>query len=225
MKNTIIKKEILTELIEDLFVFSEENKGKDYMIQDFLGFLNLKEGRKNVAMRKIGGKKENHFTVNYKNEANDISILLGLMYRYAKGYIKKALKRSRIRTADEFSFIITLMTYESLTKSELIRLQVMEKTSGAEVIRRLIQKGFITETEDPDDRRSLRISITEKGRKEIYSLLPVMSDVSGIIVGNLSEGEVNTLSYLLKKLDYFHNDIYMYHRNSSIDEIKALRAD
>jgi hypothetical protein len=52
------------------------------------------------------------------------------MYRYAKGYIKKALQESIIQTPDEFSFLITLMTFESLTKTELINKQVIEKTSG-----------------------------------------------------------------------------------------------
>ena len=70
-----------------------------------------------------------------------------MMYHYAKGYIKKALRDSYLQTSDEFSFLITLMTYDSITKGELITKHVMEKTSGSEVIRRLIKRGMIVEAQ------------------------------------------------------------------------------
>jgi hypothetical protein len=66
--------------------------------------------------------------------------LVTLLFRYAKGYIKKALQDSIIQTADEFAF--NLITFESLTKTELISKQVMEKTSGVEVIKRLVGQGL-----------------------------------------------------------------------------------
>jgi DNA-binding MarR family transcriptional regulator len=141
------------------------------------------------------------------------------MNHYAKWYIKKVLRESHLQTPDEFSFLITLMTYDSLSKSELITKQVMEKTSGSEVIRRLIKRGLIVESADEDDKRSVRVSITRSGREEILKILPLMSKVSNIVVGNLSNEEINTLSYLLKKLDYFHNDIYLNKRDQSLSDI------
>lgn len=217
-----MKKELLTELIEDLCAFSGENEGHDYTMQDFIGYLNAKKGFANRDMSAMHGKKGNSFTDIYRNNASDISILLVLMYRYARGYTKKALRDSLLQTADEFSFLITLMTFESLIKSDLINKQIMEKTSGSEVIRRLKKNGLITESDDFADRRSIRVSITEKGRNEIRKILPAMSDVSNIIVGNLEKEEVNTLLYLLKKLDHFHNYLYTNNRKTPLWEIKAL---
>ena len=143
------------------------------------------------------------------------------MSHYAKWYIKKVLRESYLQTPDEFSFLITLMTYDSLSKSELITKQVMEKTSGSEIIRRLIKRGLITESADANDRRSIRVSITDTGREEILKILPLMSKVSEIVVGNLSIQEINTLSYLLKKLDYFHNDIYLNKRGKTLSDISG----
>ena len=51
-----------------------------------------------------------------------------------------------------------------------------------------------------------------------------MEIVSEIVKGNLEPAEVNTLAYLLKKLDYFHNDIYMNSRKASLEEIISDRA-
>jgi hypothetical protein len=39
------------------------------------------------------------------------------------------------------------------------------------------------------------------------------------VVGNLSSEEINTLSYLLKKLDYFHNDIYINKKGHPLSDI------
>jgi DNA-binding MarR family transcriptional regulator len=111
------------------------------------------------------------------------------------------------------------MTYESLTKSELIAKQVMEKTSGSEVIRRLINKGMIIETADQNDKRSIRVAINRSGRDEILKILPLMSKVTKIVVGNLNAEEINTLSYLLKKLDHFHNDIYLNKKDQPLSDI------
>jgi DNA-binding MarR family transcriptional regulator len=214
------KSEILTTLINHFFSFdAERGEHEEYSIDEFIGFLNSKSGTKEMEMRKVSGENTNFLKDEYRSTSIDISILIVLMYHYAKGYIKKALRDSYLQTPDEFSFLITLMTYDNLTKSELITRQVMEKTSGTEVIRRLIKKGLIIEYADEKDKRSVRVSITKAGREEILKVLPLMGRVSEIVVGNLSAQEINTLSYLLKKLDYFHNDIYINKRGQPLSEI------
>jgi len=214
------KSEILTTLIDRFFSFdSEMGNQEEYSMEEFLGYLNEKSGREELTMREISGENRGWFKDEYRNSASDISILIVLMNHYAKWYIKKVLRDSLLQTPDEFSFLITLMTYDSLSKSELITKQVMEKTSGSEVIRRLIKRGLIVESADENDKRSVRVSITQSGREEILRILPLMSKVTKIVVGNLSAEEINTLSYLLKKLDYFHNDIYINKRGQSFSEI------
>jgi DNA-binding MarR family transcriptional regulator len=214
------KSEILTTLINRFFSFdSERGNQEEYSMEEFLGYLNEKSGSQELAMREISGKNRDWFKDEYRNTASDISILIVLMNRYAKWYMKKVIRDSQLQTPDEFSFLITLMTYDSLSKSELITKQVMEKTSGTEVIRRLIKRGLIAESADNTDKRSIRVSITKSGRDEILRLLPLMSKVTKIVVGNLNAEEINTLSYLLKKLDYFHNNIYTNKKGQSFNEI------
>jgi DNA-binding MarR family transcriptional regulator len=214
------KSEILTTLINQFFSFDAEKVShEEYSLDEFMGYLNAKSGSQELAMREISGENKGWFMDEYRNTATDISILIVLMNHYAKWYIKKVLRDSLLQTPDEFSFLITLMTYDSLSKSELIIKQVMEKTSGSQVIHRLIKRGLIVESADENDKRSVRVSITRSGREEILRLLPLMSKVTKIIAGNLSTEEINTLSYLLKKLDYFHNDIYLNKREKTLSDI------
>jgi len=214
------KSEILTTLIDSFFLYdNEKGNREEYSMNEFLGYLNARSGSEEFEMREISGENQGWFKDEYRNTKSDISILIVLMSHYAKWYIKKVLRESNLQTPDEFSFLITLMSYESLSKSELITKQVMEKTSGTEVIRRLIKRGLIAESADENDKRSIRVSITKSGREEILRILPLMSKVTEIVVGNLSAEEINSLSYLLKKLDYFHNDIYINKREHSLSEI------
>jgi DNA-binding MarR family transcriptional regulator len=216
----MIQKEIITELIEEIYNFDAEFQGeKNFTMADFAGYLNSKMVDGNTSIRKIGGEVQSPILVNSNNPTTDITILLVLMYRYAKSYVKKALAGKIIQTADEFSFLITLLTFESLTKTELINKQIIEKTSGTEIIKRLLNLELITEFADPDDKRSVRVAITPKGKQEIATLLPEMGVVSHIVTGNLTDNEISTLSYMLKKLDFYHNDIFMNKRHYSLDEL------
>ena len=214
-------KDILFELIDYLDQFETENQDKDgnLNMSDFLGYLNSQYKPMNVKTRELGGNYEGYKYKEQKGSATDISILIVLLFRYAKGYIKKALKNSPIKSADEFSFLMTLMTYDHLSKSELITKQVMEKTSGTEIINRLIKLGLIEQFADEADKRSVRIKMTMTGRTEIYKILPQMGVVSQIVTGNLNDSEKTMLAYMLRKLEHFHNDIFMNKKDNELEEL------
>lgn len=214
-------KAIIIELIEYISQFEDETKllDKELNINDFIGFLNSKHKPTNVKTMELQGGENSEINQSQEGPATDISILIVLMFRYAKGYIRKALKSSKIKSADEFSFLITLLTYKSLTKTELIQKQVMEKTSGTEIINRLVRLGLIMQYEDEADKRSMRIKISDLGKSEIIGILPEMQKVSKIVTGNLTETEKNTLAYLLRKLENFHNDIFLNNKDAELNEL------
>ncbi len=214
-------KKILIELIELLDEFESEREvvGQEMNMSDFLGFLNSKNRSENIKTKQLKGDYAGYKYEETDGPVTDISILIVLMFRYAKGYIKKALRDSAIKTADEFSFLMTLMTYESLSKSELIQKQVMEKTSGTEIINRMIKMGLIESFNDETDKRSVRVKMTPAGRMEIIKILPEMQKVSKIVTGNLNETEKNTMAYMLRKLEHYHNDIFMNKKDSELEEL------
>ncbi|WP_448517843.1 MarR family winged helix-turn-helix transcriptional regulator [Rhodoflexus sp.] len=141
------------------------------------------------------------------------------LYRYAKSYTKKALEGSPLQTIDEFSFLISLMFGGSKTKTELIQHTVQEKTSGMEVIKRLLRQGFIRQEEDSTDRRSKRLYITPSGQQVLFELFEKMNQVSQIVAGNLSTAERELLAQLLHKLHLFHKPIFLERKEASLTEI------
>ncbi len=214
------RNEIIIKVLNHFFEFENQNGTRaDFSLSEFVGYLNKNTGRGSLEMRNISGELRDSVPEYTNKTLSDISILIVLLNRYARGYLRQAMQGSLLHNPDEFAFLITLMTFKSLRKSELIKRQVMEKTTGTEIIRRLIDKGMIKERADRNDGRGKLISITNHGRDEIIRILPLMSDVSEIIAGNLNNEEVNTLSYLLKKLDHFHNNLYLNNKEMSLNDI------
>lgn len=203
-------KEILIEIIELLSVYEDEctQSGSEINMTDFMGFMNSRLIPQNVKAESLRNDYSGSEVPARDGSDTDISILIVLLFRYAKGYLKKAFKDSCINTADEFSFLITLLTCDNLSKTELIQKQIMEKTSGTEIINRLLKLGLIEQWNDEMDKRSIRVKISDTGRLELFKILPNMRMVSQIVSGNLSETEKVMLAYLLRKLEMHHNAIY-----------------
>lgn len=212
-------KDILIEMIELLFEYEQQTADDKCNMSDFVGFLNARHTSVDVKAKSLRDAGNNPMRTNAPGPNTDISILIVLMFRYAKSYIKKALADSEIKTADEFSFLITLINHSTLSKTELINTQVMEKTSGMEIIKRLVKLGLMEELQDENDKRSIRVALTQSGRAALFQILPQMQMVSKIVVGNLDETEKNTLAYLLRKLELHHNDIYFNHKDSTLDDL------
>jgi MarR family transcriptional regulator, organic hydroperoxide resistance regulator len=149
----------------------------------------------------------------------NISKNVNLLHRYSKFYLKKVLKDSLLQTIDEYSYLICLYYSEGLTKTELSNLNVMEKTSGNEVIRRLLKSHLIRQQQDMEDKRSMRVTITEQGKAEINKIFPELSKAAVILSGPLSESEKASLDHLLAALCDYHHRIFIEQKNAGIDDI------
>jgi DNA-binding MarR family transcriptional regulator len=146
-----------------------------------------------------------------------IAQMVIFMNRYAKQYTKKALKDSEIKTIDEFSYLSMLLTFGQLSKIELINRNMQEKTTGMETIKRLLKNKLMAQSDNPKDKRSQLLSLTEKGKVILFSVFDNMHIVSKIISGNLLDVEKIQLAYLLKKLDNYHNNIFMNRMNEALE--------
>ena len=141
-----------------------------------------------------------------EREKMDDSIIRLLTYlnRYVKIYARKALENSPLGTMDEFVYLVMLIEQGPLTKSDLIQRNRHEKPTGMEIIRRLLALGLITQSDDLDDRRSKRLTITTAGAEVSGQVTGQMTKVSTLLTGNLTVAEKLLLLQLLDKLEDFH---------------------
>ena len=152
-------------------------------------------------------------------DGSDLGQLVSLLYRYVKIYAKQAMENSPLNNVDEFGYLIVLMVYGEMSKTELISHNVHEKTTGMEMIKRLTKLGFLEQTAAPNDGRSQLVRISESGRQVLFPLLTEMRKVSMIANGNLTAAELTTFIGLLKKLETFHKDILHHEKVVDLDGI------
>jgi DNA-binding MarR family transcriptional regulator len=74
---------------------------------------------------------------------------------------------------------------------------------------------------DEVDKRSVRVKITLLGRMELVKVLPNMNTVSKIVAGNLNETEKFMLAYMLRKLEHYHNDIFLNKKDAELVELTS----
>lgn len=150
-----------------------------------------------------------------------IGTLLIYLNRYLKGYSRKALENSPLGGMDEFVYLATLLEFGALTKSDLIQRNRHEKPTGMEIIRRLMALGFVTQSNDPDDRRSKRLAVTTEGIAVFKQVAGRMQQVMELTAGNLSSAEKLLLLQILEKLENFHQVILAKTRGADFDVIVA----
>lgn len=146
-----------------------------------------------------------------------LSTLLVHMSRYAKAYSRSVIQHSNFASQDEFIYLITLNAGGSMTKMALIKKNVQDKSSGMQTIQRLIDKGWVHQTDSELDKRSKVIRITEAGLKALDGQMFKIRQATRIVAAKLSEGEKIQLVTLLQKLDAFHQPIY--EENWEVDEL------
>lgn len=147
--------------------------------------------------------------------ARDISFV----YRYMRYFVRKAIKDTPLQTIDEYSYLITLMAKGEKTKTELNNYNVVEKTSGSEIIRRLLKSGLISQTRNLQDRRSLLLSITPKGREVVKELLPRMQQSSDLLLRDLSWDQKIFLHSLHEQLYESNHPLFLTERDTDLTEL------
>ena len=196
--------------------FESENQHNEPTLADFAGYLvNHVTEQKNYETSpdvRFGNEEPVATDLAYQID-NNIGRLFIYMSRYAKSYIKKALEGTPLQTGEDFTCLAILLTHEDLSKGDLISKNIQEKTSGTEVIRRLIAAGLAKQWDDANDKRGKRIAITQQGKELLYSIFEDMSYVGKMVTGDLSFTEKLALQHLLQKLENFH---YQLHENKSI---------
>lgn len=214
--------QLIHQLISLVEKQEHENPGKEISIAEFSGFLVSKINEQEAITLSDDvrfGKKESQAQDLAYQLDNSIGRLFVYMSRYAKSYIKKALDGTLIHSAEEFTALSILLTHDQLSKSELISYNLQEKTSGTEVIRRLIAAGLVNQADDSADKRSKTVSITPLGREVLFDIFVDMNQVGKMITGKLTVSEKLTLYQLLQKLEDFHLEHFRKKTISSKDDL------
>lgn len=161
-------------------------------------------------------KNENHQVSFTENEVCKQVLLLG---RYSKLLIRKGLGDFPELANEEFTYLYRLKDEPFLTKIQLIEKNGHEKQTGTQIIKRLLEAGFLEEKNDKDDKRSKRLNLTKKGEEIFHASVSNVNLISKILSGKLSDSEKSEFLKILRKLNEFHSHIYTDYKSADIDMI------
>lgn len=204
---------LLHELLDLVERYEEFRGNAEQSMSNFLRFADQSlEQQKSSEEPKTGIRSQAFLNTMI---ARDISFV----YRYMRCFVRKAIKDTPLQTIDEYSYLITLMAKGEMTKTELNNYNVVEKTSGSEIIRRLLKRGLISQTRNLQDRRSLLLNITPKGREVVKELLPRMQQSSDILLRDLSWDQKIFLHSLHEQLYESNHPLFLNERDTDLAEL------
>ncbi len=203
------------------FDLGHEKDGYDYSLDGFRNWI-----ADNQPCSCQGQTRQRNDAVNWEGKDRGRSIdsvintqLLHLN-RYARMYAKAAIHGSIFATPEEFIYLINLRAYGKMTKMELIRMNVQDKSLGVQIINRLIRNELLEQVTSELDRRSKVLSITPLGEAELDNCMDRIRMASKMVTGNLNSSEKHELVRLLAKLEDFHAPIYS--ENGSLHTLLQL---
>lgn len=206
---TMLTKQILIELIEYLDRYERLHRSEEteMSLDAFASYL----------------CKQRHAETSARTDHKELDIEIAkhvtYLYRYIKLYMKKVMKESCMQTEDEYTYLITLLQHESLTKTELNKLNIVEKTSGNEIIKRLEKQALVETFDDEKDRRSKRVKITDKGQAELKKIFPDLGLATTLLSQPLDTSERQQFFHLLERLHHFHHEIFLSHHDKKLEDI------
>ena len=103
-------------------------------------------------------------------------------------------------TPTQFAALVKLYDEGELSQNHLGRLTAMDPATIQGVIRRLMERGLITDRAHPNDRRRTLLRLTPAGQALIVQLIPNGFSVSAATLENLAPTERATFLDLLKRL-------------------------
>lgn len=208
---------LIIDILTELDTFQKIQPSAQTSLEDFRLYLNEKAYEKETP-RNLTDK----FDLEVFDLENEIAKQVIMLGRYSKHLIKKSLENHPDLVNEDFTYLFRLMDYPSLTKMQLIEKNAHEKQSGIEIIKRLVRNGLFVESPDKDDKRSTRISVTEKGKKVFEESMKDITVVSKIMCGKLDENEKEQLLLTLKKLNTFHHTIYTNLRDEEQSQLLKM---
>ncbi len=221
--NESLKYQFIKELIDKLSIYEATvSNSQPVNINNFAQWI-LRDAS-NVTLSIEASIDSSHAVLLTPNRSGGISrkggigALIGMMYRYAKNYSKKALATTPLQSLGEFTYLATLL-HAPMTKTALIDEQVQEKTTGMAMIQRLIQKNWVKQSDNTTDGRSQIVELTHEGRSVVILAFSAMSKAAKIVTANLTEAEKTELTRILEKLETFHRNIIGNEKTIDLDAI------
>lgn len=103
-------------------------------------------------------------------------------------------------TAAQFKVVLLISQERASSPADLVRLLSLDSGAMTRMLDRLEQKGLLIRERSHEDRRQLRLTLTEAGKALGVQVPQIAADATNDLTGCLSRSELDEFQRLLKKM-------------------------
>lgn len=94
-------------------------------------------------------------------------------------------------TARQYAVLFALAHSEGLSQSKLVDATGIDRSTMADIVRRMLKKGIIQRKRDKDDARAYEVKITEEGVRLFKTVTPIVRRIEEKLLSSLNGKRVD----------------------------------
>ena len=189
-----------------------EAKYPEGSIEDFCRYTLIRQRESHQSGEMMGGVIPPH-----PNAA--LLKLIGRIHKLNAAYAQAALEGTGLNQVEEMGMLLTVLQLKSPRKTEVIYSNLMELSSGTDMLNRLRQRGFISETADKEDKRSKRLKLTQAGMGEIERCAVRLSKMAQMMTRDMPDEDQQLCIQLLRNMEIKLAARWVRDKGRDFDEI------
>jgi MarR family transcriptional regulator, organic hydroperoxide resistance regulator len=136
---------------------------------------------------------------NLLNLEENIGILVRNAHLNISNYVKKQLEPFHL-APEQNLIMMMLWKKDGISPNEFSFKLNKDKANIARMIASLEKKGYITKEDDPSDKRTFKVHLTEEGKHLESLVLPVLRKTNQTVMNGISEEQLVELQNLISKM-------------------------
>ncbi len=142
----------------------------------------------------------------YTQHSSEAATLIWRLHKFIRMYTKPIIQEMGLASNDEFAILATVDIQNQCSKKAAIEENLIEATTGIDMIRRMLKLGLLLEKPLKEDKRVKMISLSAKGKKTLYTIYQKFAGIQDVL-GKLEDADRIVLLRYLKELDQFHSTL------------------
>lgn len=148
-----------------------------------------------------------------------LMILIRRIGKYHMVYSNKALEGTGLQQIEEFGILVTIYNQVNPIKSEAIYNNIIELSSGTNMLNRLKKRGLINEQSDKEDKRIKRLKLTAKGEETLDKAKVRVSQVAKLMVNVMTDEDKQLCMHLLTPVNEKFAGTFQKIKTKTFDEV------
>lgn len=147
--------------------------------------------------------------------------IIGRIARLGLLYSNLALQDTGLNQIEEFGVMVSILQLKNPTKITVINANLLEVSSGTDLLARMRKRGLIREQADPSDKRIKRLSLTPRGEKTTKECAERITKNSQMLFHGLSDEDKECCISILKHVEMKFSPLWLEHKALPFEQVYA----